>query len=322
MSTGARTGPPAGEDPGAGGDGGPVRLLVVGARGQLGTDLVAGAGAASTPVLGVGSRELDVTDQAAVQATLGYLAAQAAEAGQRAVVINAAAYTAVDDAETDRTAAFAVNSDGPANLAEAARRLGLGLIHVSTDYVFPGDGTAPYRTDDPTGPRSVYGASKLAGEQRVLDLHPDAHVVRTAWVWGATGGNFVKTIARLAATRPTLKVVDDQRGTPTYTVDLAAGLLELAGAVVPGGVLHLTNGGETTWFGFARAILEELGADPERVQPTTTAEFPRPAPRPAYSVLSGQEWMAAGLAPLRPWRDALAAGFAATPDAFRVAAGA
>lgn len=317
MSAGAGSG--TGTGTGAGQD--TVRLLVVGARGQLGTDLVAGAEGLGIPVLGVGSRELDVTDQAAVQATLGYVAAQAAEAGHRAVVINAAAYTAVDDAETDRAAAFAVNSDGPANLAEAARRLGLGLIHVSTDYVFPGDGTEPYRPDDPTGPRSVYGASKLAGEQRVLAAHPDAHVVRTAWVWGATGGNFVKTIARLAATRPTLTVVDDQRGTPTYTVDLAAGLLELAGTAVPGGVLHLTNGGETTWFGFARAILTELGEDPDRIGPTTTDQFPRPAPRPAYSVLSGEAWTAAGLTALRPWREALAAGFAASPNAFRPPAG-
>jgi len=296
----------------------PCRLLVVGARGQLGTDLLAAAQAAGIPVLGVGSRELDITDQQSVQRTLGYVAAGAAAAGQRAVVINAAAYTAVDDAETDRDAAFAVNADGPGNLAIAAERLGLGLIHLSTDYVFPGDGTEPYRPTDPTGPRSVYGASKLAGELRVRQACPDALVVRTAWVWGSTGSNFVKTIARLAATRPTLSVVDDQRGTPSYTVDLAAGLLDLAGSDTPGGVLHLTNAGETTWFGFARAILEELGEDPERVRPTTTAEFPRPAPRPAYSVLSGEEWAAAGLAPLRPWRDALAAGFAATPDAFRV----
>jgi dTDP-4-dehydrorhamnose reductase len=293
------------------------RLLVVGARGQLGTDLVVAAEVAGVPVLGVGSRDLDVTDTAAVQQVLGYFAAGAAAAQQRAVVINTAAYTAVDNAESDRDAAFAVNADGPGHLAIAAERLGLGLIHLSTDYVFPGDGTRPYRPADPTGPRSVYGASKLAGEQRVLDAHPDAHVVRTAWVWGANGGNFVKTIARLAATRPTLKVVDDQRGTPTFTVDLAAGLLELAAAAVPGGVLHLTNAGETTWFDFARSILAELGDDPDRVQPTNTAEFPRPAPRPAYSVLSGEAWVAAGLTPLRNWRDALAAGFAGTPDAFR-----
>lgn len=295
-----------------------IRLLVVGARGGLGTDLVTGAAAAGVPAMAVGSRDLDITDSTAVQQVLGYFAAQAAAAEQRAVVVNAAAYTAVDDAETNRAAAFAVNADGPGYLAVAAQRLGLGLIHVSTDYVFPGDGTRPYRVSDPTGPRSVYGASKLAGERRVRDAHPDAHIVRTAWVWGAAGGNFVKTIARLAATRPTLRVVDDQRGTPTYTVDLAAGLLELAAADVPGGVRHATNAGETTWYSFARAILEELGEDPERVGPTTTDEFPRPAPRPAYSVLSADEWASAGLTPLRPWREALAAGFAATPDAFRV----
>lgn len=299
----------------------PLRLLVVGAKGQLGTDVLAAARAAGHPVLGVGSRDLDVTDPASVQRTLGYFAGGAAEAGAaRAVVINAAAYTAVDAAETDRERAFAVNSDGPAFLAITAQRLGLGLIHLSTDYVFPGDAGRPYRPSDPTGPRSVYGASKLAGERRVLEANPDARVVRTAWVWGASGSNFVKTIARLAATRPTLTVVDDQRGTPSYTVDLAAGLIELAGSETPGGVLHLTNAGETTWFGFARAIFEELGEDPERVRPTTTAEFPRPAPRPAYSVLSGAEWTAAGLTPLRDWRVALAAGFATAPEAFRAAA--
>lgn len=289
-------------------------MLVTGARGQLGTDVVAATAAAGIPVTALGSRDLDITDPAAVQRVL---AAFADSAPERAVVINTAAYTAVDDAETDRDRAFAINADGPGHLAAQAHRLGLGLIHLSTDYVFPGDANRPYRTDDPTGPRSVYGASKLAGEQQVLHAHPDAHVVRTAWVWGATGSNFVKTIARLAATRPTLRVVDDQRGTPTYTVDLAAALLELAGSAVPGGILHATNAGQTTWFGFARAILAELGEDPERVQPTTTAEFLRPAPRPAYSVLSGAEWAAAGLTPLRPWAEALTAGFAASGDALR-----
>jgi dTDP-4-dehydrorhamnose reductase len=232
-------------------------------------------------------------------------------------VINAAAYTAVDAAETDAEAAYAVNAAGPTHLAQAAARLGLGLIQISTDYVFPGDGTRPYEIGDPTGPQSVYGASKLAGEQAVLDAYPSAQVVRTAWVWGATGSNFVKTMAKLAATRPTISVVDDQRGTPSYAGDLAGGLLELAGADLPGGTLHLTNAGETTWFGFARAIFAELGADPDRVQPTTTADFPRPAPRPAFSVLSPASWSAAGLTPLRDWREALRAGLATAPAAFR-----
>ena len=290
-------------------------VLITGARGQLGSDLVALARQGGMTVQAFGSRELDITDPQAVDAALSAFAEAAA--GDRAVVINAAAYTAVDDAESDPDAAYAVNAAGPTHLAQSAARLGLGLIQVSTDYVFPGDATSPYQVDDPTGPHSVYGSSKLAGELSVLESHPAAQVVRTAWVWGATGGNFVKTMAKLESARPELKVVDDQRGTPTYAADLAAGLLELAAVDVPGGVLHLTNAGETTWFGFARAIFTELGADPQRVQPTTTAEFPRPAPRPAYSVLSPDAWTAAGLTPLRDWQAALAAAFRATPGAFR-----
>lgn len=299
-------------------------VLITGARGQLGSDLVAAAAAAGIPAQAFGSRELDITDAAAVDAALAAFAqATSAPAGTedevtgRAVVINAAAYTAVDDAEADSDAAYAVNASGPAHLARSAAELGLGLIQVSTDYVFPGDETRPYEVDDPTGPHSVYGASKLAGELAVLQSHPGAHVVRTAWVWGATGGNFVKTMAKLESARPTLSVVDDQRGTPSYAADLAGGLLELAGADLPGGTLHLTNAGETTWFDFARAIFVELGADPERVQPTTTANFPRPASRPAYSVLSGAAWVKAGLTPLRDWQAALTAAFAQTPGAFR-----
>ena len=158
----------------------------------------------------------------------------------------------------------------------------------------------PYEPGDPTGPKSVYGASKLAGELAVLAAHPGAHVVRTAWVYGATGGNFVKTMCALEKKLPTIAVVDDQTGSPTWSADLAAGLLELAGADVPGGVLHGTNAGATTWFEFTRAIYSELGADPERVTPTTTDRFPRPAPRPAYSVLSPTAWNAAGSDPAAP----------------------
>lgn len=297
-------------------------VLITGARGQVGSDLVAAAAAAGLSARAFGSRDLNITDSAAVDAALSDFARESHgdDVNGSAVVINAAAYTAVDDAETDVDAAYAVNAAGPAHLAQATARLGLGLIHVSTDYVFPGDATRPYEVDDPTGPASVYGASKLAGEEAVREANPEAWIVRTAWVWGATGRNFVKTMAALEASRPTVTVVDDQRGTPTYAADLAAGLLELArhpGAGGRGGVLHATNGGETTWFGFARAIFSELGADPERVQPTTTDQFPRPAPRPAYSVLSGAAWQAAGLTPLRAWEAALAAAIRADPGAFR-----
>ena len=289
----------------------PSHLLVTGARGQLGSELVGLSVQAGIDVHGFSSAELDITDPAAVRSALSEFAHRGP-----GVVVNTAAYTAVDAAESDSDRAFAVNGRAPGLLAATAAEHGLGLIHLSTDYVFPGDATRPYQVDDPTGPRTVYGASKLAGEQAVLAAHPGAHVVRTAWVYGATGSNFVKTMARLEASRETVGVVDDQVGSPTWTRDLGLGLLELAGSTAPGGVWHATNAGEVSWCGFARAVFVELGADPDRVHPVTTAEFPRPAPRPAYSVLSGRAWQEAGLRPLPDWRDALAAAFARHPAAW------
>ena len=286
-----------------------IRLLITGARGQLGADLLPAAARLGISAVGLGSTDLDITDRSAVMSAVANFASTSL--GGRAVIVNAAAYTAVDAAETDRDTAFAVNATGPENLARAAAAHRVGLIQVSTDYVFRGDATRPYEVDDPTDPRSVYGASKLAGEQAVIAANPDAHVVRTAWVYGATGSNFVKTMAALEATRDSVSVVDDQRGSPTWSADLAAALVELADADVPGGVLHATGSGETSWFGLARAIFSELGADPERVRPTDSTAYPRPAPRPGYSVLSGRAWALAGLTPLRDWRSALAAAFAA-----------
>ncbi len=224
-------------------------------------------------------------------------------------VVNCAAYTQVDRAETEPERAFAINEAGPGHLATHAARVGAGLVHVSTDYVFPGVQDRPYEITDPTGPRSVYGASKLAGEQAVLQRHPQAHVVRTAWVYSVARPSFVATMIRLAGERPTWNVVDDQTGSPTWSADLAAGLVDLVSHSVPGGLLHATGGGRTTWFGLARAVLEELGQDPERVQPTTTAAMNLPAPRPAYSVLSATTWQQAGLAPLPEWRSALHRAF-------------
>lgn len=297
-----------------------LQLLVTGAAGQLGIDLVRLAEAADVPVTGRTSAELDITDAAAVDAAAAELAAAAAAAGARGVIVNCAAYTAVDAAETDSERAYAVNRTGPENLARAAAN-GLGLIHVSTDYVFPGDADTPYTPADATGPKGVYGASKLAGEQAVLAADPDAHVVRTAWVYGAGGKNFVKTMVRLSGSHPEITVVADQIGSPTWTVDLATGLLELATAdaagTVPGGILHATGGGQTSWHGFAQAIFTEVGADPERVKPISTADYPTPAARPAYSVLSPDAWAAAGLTPLRDWRLALAEAFAQDAAAYR-----
>lgn len=278
-------------------------LLVTGRRGQLGTALVAAASRAGVdPVLAPGSAELDVADAAAVRAAVGALP-------PGAVVVNAAAYTAVDTAETDAERAHAVNAEGPAHLAAACAKRGVALVHISTDYVFAGDAPRPYRADDPTGPQSVYGRTKLAGETAVLAA--GGHVVRTAWLYGARGSNFVRTMARLERARETVTVVDDQRGSPTWTVDLAGGLLAFVAALdrLPPGVLHCVNAGSTTWCGLARAVFTELGADPARVLPCTTAEYPRPAPRPANSVLDTASWTDAGLPPPRGWRDALAAYF-------------
>ncbi len=289
-----------------------LALLVPGGHGQLGTDL---ALAATGPVRAPSSGELDVTDPAAVDTMGGALAVAAKEADFAPVVINAAAYTAVDAAETDHARAFAVNETGPKLLAQSCAEHRVALLHVSTDYVFSGDGDRPYLATDDVAPRSVYGESKLAGERAVLASGARAWVVRTAWVYGARGRNFVKTMVRLESERQNLSVVDDQHGSPTWSADLAAGLLELARSVVDGHgprqrVLHATGGGETTWCGLARAVFSALGADPERVRACGSREFPRPAPRPSYSVLSAREWREAGLTPLRPWRAALAAFFA------------
>jgi dTDP-4-dehydrorhamnose reductase len=284
-----------------------TRWLITGARGQLGTDLQRVLEGAD--VVTLSRSDLDVADADAVAKTVAELAPT--------VVLNAAAYTAVDAAETDEEGARVGNVTYPAALAAASARLGARFVHVSTDYVFAGDASTPYEVDDPTGPQSVYGATKLEGEQRVREACPDAYVVRTAWVYGATGSNFVKTMARLEQSKETLDVVDDQRGSPTWSADLARGLVVLADSSAPAGIYHCTNAGETTWCGLARAVFEELGADPARVKPTTSAAFVRPAPRPTYSVLSGAAWADAGLPPLPHWRDALREAFRTAGPALR-----
>jgi len=288
------------------------RWLVIGAAGQLGTDLLRVlADRPDIEAIGLTRADLDATDQVAV--------AKAMADVSPAVVLNAAAYTAVDAAESDEAAAYAANAGAPGVLAAAAGLAGARLVHVSTDYVFAGDASTPYDEDAPTEPRSAYGRTKLAGEKAVLAALPEAYVVRTAWVYGETGANFVKTMARLERDHETVSVVDDQRGSPTWSRDLAGGLVALADSRSAGGIYHCTNSGETTWFGFTRAIFEELGADPARVLPTTSDAFPRPAPRPAYSVLGDRRWRATGLPTMRPWREALHAAFGAAAGSFRPA---
>ncbi|MEZ0092068.1 dTDP-4-dehydrorhamnose reductase [Streptacidiphilus sp. EB129] len=284
----------------------PSRWLVVGAGGMLGRDLVevlSADPAIADPAIRVEQRtraELDITDPAAVSAAV---------AGCD-VVVNAAAWTDVDGAETAEPAATAVNGTGVRNLAAACAGTGSRLLHLSTDYVFHGDGTLPYREDAPTDPINAYGRSKLAGERAVAELLPEhGYTVRTAWLYGEHGANFVATMLKLAAQRDTLDVVEDQHGQPTWSYALAQQLRELGLAALagtaPAGVYHGTASGSTTWFGLARASYELAGLDPERIRPTDSTAFVRPAPRPGYSVLGHDRWAAAGLKPLPHWRESL-----------------
>ncbi len=282
-----------------------MRILVVGSRGQLGTDLVEIVTArGSDEVLGLDLPDIDITDPSSVAGALVSFPAD--------VVVNCAAWTAVDHAELNEPAALRVNGLGPRVLAEACAAAGAWLVQVSTDYVFDGEATQPYSEDQSPDPRSAYGRTKLAGEQAVSETLPDRHyIVRTAWLYGRNGTNFVKTMARLEAERPTVSVVDDQRGQPTYSRDLAEQIVALLDARPAAGTFHGTNSGDVTWFGFTQEIFRRLGADPARVLPTTSAEFVRPAPRPAYSVLGHEKWATVGLEPMRPWDEALADAIAA-----------
>ncbi|MFE1883361.1 dTDP-4-dehydrorhamnose reductase [Streptomyces diastatochromogenes] len=285
--------------------------LITGATGMLGQDVVARLRRDGEKVVGLARDGLDITDAGAVH--------DAVDAHRPRIVVNCAAWTAVDDAEAREADALRVNGDGPGHLAEACAKTGARLVQVSTDYVFAGDASGPYREDAPTAPRSAYGRTKRAGERAVLAALPDAgYVVRTAWLYGAGGRNFVSTMIGLESVKDTVDVVHDQYGQPTWTVDLADRLVRLGQAALagtaPAGFYHGTSGGETTWFGLAQEIFRLLGADPGRVRPTTSTAFARPAPRPSYSVLGHDRWRRAGIEPIRPWREALEAAFPALLD--------
>ena len=272
-------------------------MVITGAGGQVGRFLAGEAALRGYEVHALTRRDCDITDAAA--------ALRHVRAGD--LVVNCAALTNVDDAESDPVGAQAINAVGPANLADACARVGARLVHLSTDYVFSGDDARPYEVGDRTGPLSVYGRSKLDGELAVHAVLPDAHVVRTSWVYTGGGGtDFVAVMRRLAGTDRVIDVVDDQTGSPTYAKDLVAALLQIGGGGVDAPVLHVTNAGTASRFEQARAVFEEVGADPDRVRPVGTAAVPRPARRPVFSALSMEESVRAGLAPLRPWREALA----------------
>jgi dTDP-4-dehydrorhamnose reductase len=250
-----------------------MRVVITGAGGQLGHDLVASF--AGHDVTAVDHGALDVADRAAVLQLMDGVRPDA--------VVHAGAWTAVDACEADPDRAFQVNALGTRHVAEGARLTGAHVLYVSTDYVFDGTATAPYTEWDATNPLSVYGRSKLGGER---ELDPGSTIVRTSWVCGRHGANMVKTILRLDRERDELAFVDDQHGHPTFTADLAAMIRDLAVARLPG-LFHVTNQGATTWFQFARDVLAAAGREPEKVRPIATADLdpPRPAPRPANSVL-------------------------------------
>lgn len=274
-----------------------MKVLVTGAAGQLGVELVEHCTAVGDHVVAVDRTALDITDADATRALLADVRPDA--------VVNAAAYTAVDACETNEEIAFAVNATAVGNLAAACEFVGAHLVHVSTDYVFDGTLDRPYREDDATNPQSVYGRSKLAGE---IAAGPGAAIARTSWVCGEHGNNMVKLVLRLVEDpdRP-LAFVDDQRGHPTFTADLAPALRRLA-LDRRRGVHHLTNDGAVSWYDFVREILAAAGHDPARVRPIATADLdpPRPAPRPANSVLDNTVWRDAGYEPLRDFRAPLA----------------
>ena len=281
-----------------------MRVIVTGANGQLGSALVALLSARSADsVLGVDLPEVDITDPVSVAAVFESFAPD--------VVINCAAWTAVDDAETKEELALRVNAEGPRVLAAQCAVSDAWLVQISTDYVFSGEATSPYLESTPGDPCSAYGRTKLAGETAVLsELPTRSYIVRTAWLYGLQGSNFVKTMLKLEKERETVSVVTDQVGQPTYAGDLAAQIIALLDARPAAGIFHATNSGQCSWFEFTQAIFSAIGADPARVLPTDSASFVRPAPRPAYSVLGHDAWAAAGIPEMRDWREALTAAFA------------
>ena len=279
-----------------------MRVLVTGSKGQLGSELVSILGERGTPVMGVDRPGIDIAQSGSIATAFSLF--------EPTVVINCAAWTAVDDAETNEPAALLANGVGPELLASACKSAGAWLVQISTDYVFAGDASTPYSETDAPAPLTAYGRTKLAGEIAVQTVLPDSHyIVRTAWLYGINGNNFAKTMLKLMAERDTVSVVTDQVGQPTYARDLAHQLIALIDARPAAGTFHGTNSGVASWFEFAQAVFAGAGADPARVLETDSGSFVRPAPRPAYSVLGHDAWAAAGLAPMRDWREALSAAF-------------
>jgi len=269
-----------------------MRVTIFGATGLLGKALVAEWN--GDEIIGLGSNDADIRDPEQVRRAL--------ENARPDWIVLAAAYTNVDGCESNRELAFAVNCQGAVNVAQSARQVGARLLFLSTDYVFDGTKTSPYETGDPRAPRSVYGHSKAEAEVQLLRILPECCIVRTSWLFGVGGKCFPDTILKLAASRPELEVVNDQRGSPTYARDLANAIIQLCRKNAEG-IVHVTDGGDCTWFEFAREIIAIAGLSTS-VRPTSSDKFVRPAERPKYSVLSARSLNALGIE-MAPWQDAL-----------------
>ena len=270
-----------------------MRILITGAYGMLGSDLREVL--KNHELISAGSKDLDITDKDKV---MDFICEKSPE-----IVINAAAYTAVDDCETNYDDAYAVNALGPKNLAIACKKLDVPLVHISTDYVFDGSKRSPLIETDTLGPQSAYGKTKLEGEKFIQENTDKFFILRTAWLYGLHGANFVQTMLSLAENHDEITVVDDQIGSPTYSLDLAVSIANLLNSDKYG-IYHLTNEGECSWYEFSKRIFELSNVD-VKVVPVSTEEFPRPAPRPRYSVLSNQKWIKAGFPPMRKYEEAL-----------------
>ena len=276
--------------------------LVTGAGGMLGRDLVTLLDSRREAVTGLWHSELDITDVGAVRRAL--------DRWQPTVLVNCAAWTAVDDAEAREEDALRVNGHAVAVLAALCAARGTTLVQLSTDYIFDGHASQPYPEDSVPAPRTAYGRTKLAGERAVLEQpYLVGYVVRTAWLYGAHGSSFVGTMISKARGGATVRVVDDQYGQPSWTTDVASHIVSLVQAAAPPGIYHATSSGETTWFGLAQEVFRQLGADPARVSPIQSATLDRPATRPSYSVLGHAAWCHASLAPIGDWRLALRRAF-------------
>ena len=276
-----------------------MNWLVTGGFGQLGIAVSEELEARGFVFTALSSKELDITNE--------QLVANIIAQNSPSVIINCAAWTDVDDAERNETAASKVNAEGAHNLAVGAAKNGSRLLHVSTDYVFSGESQKPFETNDPIDPQSAYGRTKADGEKRVLGTHPEnSYVVRTAWLYSPWGKNFAKTMVRLALYGDTeVRVVNDQMGQPTSALDLAKQIVDLGLGGAPAGIYHGTNGGQATWFEFAKEIFSLVGADSSRVVAVSSREYPRPAKRPAYSVLSHKDWSKTSISPMQDWKIAL-----------------